>query len=607
MSVDVRQISSPNSPAAGNSAGGSEQRPSFARNAFDRFRSIIPSGSRVSQAVLVFLALLLILLVVYPLMMLVYASFASGLSARGMGEEITFSNYTAAFTNPGLRAAIYNTMYITIFAVIISIVVGVPMAWFLARTNIPGRGLMWVMIGLAYMTPGYQGAIAYIVLAGPNAGLMNRWFVALTGAERGPLNVYSLWGIIFVISINLFPYVVFLVSAALQSVDSSLEQAAQILGASRFRILIDITWKLVLPAILSAGLLVFVSSMSLFGSHAFLGIPAGIYTLPTRIYILFGFPPDYAQAASLSMILILLTVLVLWIQRSILARRSYITVSGKAASQARLALSGPVRWTAAAVSHLWFALAVYIPVSVLVGVSFSRSRARGFTAGNWTMRNYETVLFGSGLTRRGITNSLTLGVTAATIGTILGALIAYMTVRTKTRTARFTDFLAMIPLGLPGIVLAVSFVLGWIRVPLPVYGTAYILLIAYVTRTIPLSVRAADGAIRQIDPSLENAARMGGATWARSLFDVTLPLMIAGLLAAWSLIFVQSVQELAATILLFSPGNETIAIAIYQRVEDGLMEHAAALSVVVMIIASLVLWIARKVSGQNLATKQLKI
>lgn len=560
-------------------------------------------GSVGSQVTLAVLVAVMLVLVVFPLATMVYVSFVPGTSSSAFGDQVTIANYIRAFTEPGLRSAIWNTLYITVFSVLIALVTGVPLAWLLARTDVPGRGLMWVMVGLAYMTPGYQGAIAYIMLAGPNAGLLNRLYVFLTGADSGPLNAFSLWGIIFVISINMFPYVVFLAAAALRSVDASLEQAAQILGASRLQILLGITWRLVTPALLSAALLVFVSSMSLFGSHAFLGIPAGIYTLPTRIYTMFGFPPDYAQAAALSMVLVVLTVAVLFLQNWLLSKRSYVTVSGKAANQTRMRLTTGGKAVALTLSHVWFAFSVYIPIAILVVVSFSRSRAAGFSWENLTWSHYDTVLFGSGLTRRALTNSLVFGLSAATIGTLLGALIAYMSVRKATRTARFTDYLAMIPLGLPGIVLAVSFVLAWVRVPLPIYATAWILLIAYVTRTIPLAVRSADSALRQIDPSLENAARIGGATWGRSFVDVTVPLMVGGLLAAWSLVFVQSIQELAATVLLFTAGNETVAIAIYQRVQDGLIEHAAALSVIVMVLATVVLWVARRITGVNVTAR----
>lgn len=576
---------------ASDTSSGAEPTPA-ARSGFARMRANLGA-----KTVLTTTAVALVVLVVFPLVMLVWGSFTLGQA------EVTISSYTRVFVEPRLYTAMLNTLYIAVGTTVLSLAGGIPLAWIIARTNVPGRGWFRLMTIAAFVTPAYQGAIAYMMLMGPNAGYMNRWLVAATNLEQGPFNIFSLWGIIFVTTINTFPYVVFLCAAALTSVDPRLEQSAQILGASRLRMLTGITWKLVTPAILSSSLLVFVHSMSLFGSHAFLGLPRGIYTLPTRIYTMFGFPPDYAGAASMSMILVLVTVALLFVQRRFLAKRSYITMGGKGVRTEPMQLSRTARSSLAVGAHLLFALAVYFPVGVLLVASLSDNRALPISLENFSLRHYDDVLFGIGLARRGIVNSIYLGIGAATIGTLMGGLIAYMSIRLRTRGVRILDYLSMIPMGLPGVVLAVALIIAWIRVPIAIYATAWILLIAYVTKTIPLAMRAADSSIRQLDPSLENAARVSGASWLRSMFDVTLPLMRGGLLAAWSLIFIQAAQELAASILLFTPGNETVAVAIFQRVEDGLMEQVAALSVVVLVITIVVLAVANRVSGGRVAER----
>lgn len=545
-----------------------------------------------AKVVLFVCACVLVILVIYPLVSLLWGSFT--LAHAG---DVGIANYTRVFLEPRIYASLRNTIYIGAGSTIGSLLIGLPIAWVISRTNIRGRGLFKILTFIAFMTPAYQGAVAYMMLAGPNAGYLNTVIASVFGLERGPFNIFSIWGIILVTTINTFPYVVFLCAAALSSVDGRLEDSARILGASKFRILTGITWKLVTPAVLSSSLLVFVHSISLFGSHAFLGLPRGIYTLPTQIYVMFGFPPDYAGAASLSMILVLITVAILFVQRWYLRKRSYVTVAGKSTRPTITHLGPAGRWGMTLFCHVVFALAVYLPVAVLVWTSLSNTRVLRLSLDTLTLDNYRAVLFDVGVTQRGLQNSTWLGISAATIGMVLGGLIAYMILRLRLRGVRLLDYVSLIPFGLPGIVLAVALILAWIRVPLPIYATAWILLIAYLTKTIPLAVRAADSSIRQIDPSLESAARIAGASWLRSIVDITLPLMRSGLIAAWCLIFIQSFQELAATILLFSAGRETAAVAIFQRVEDGRMLQVAALSVIVSLVILVVVGVANRLSG----------
>lgn len=547
------------------------------------------------RSVLVITILLVVVLVGIPLAMLIWGSFRLG------GEGVSLNNYTRVFTEPRLYGSIWNSLKIGVGSTLLCLAIGVPIAWVIARTNVPGRGMFRVMTAIAFITPAYQGAIAYMILMGPNAGYMNRWFISLFGTETGPFNIFSIWGIIFVTTINTFPYVVFLVGAALSSVDGRLEESARILGASESRVLTGITWKLVTPALFASMLLVLVHGMSLFGSHAFLGMPRGIYTLPTRIFTMLGYPPDYAGAASLSMILVIITVVVLFWQRRFLAKRSYVTISGKAAKPTMYELGKSARWMAAGACHLLFAFAVYLPVAFLLWTSFARHQMLGFAMDNFTLQNYQNLP--GGLTGRSLKNSVVLGVSTASITMLLGAVVAYLTIRIRGRAVKILDYLSMIPLGLPGIILAVGILLTWIRVPLGVYATAWILLIAYMAKTLPLSVRASDSAVRQIDPSLEEAAHSLGASRLRGMRDITIPLMWSGLLAAWSLVFIQAFQELAVTMLLYSAGNETAPVAIFLRTQDGRMEEVAALSMTVLFVILVVLGIANKLSHGAVARR----
>jgi iron(III) transport system permease protein len=546
-------------------------------------------GSMTARLVLGGAAVLLVVLVVYPLFWLV-------LGSLGGTDTFTFSNYLRVVTDPSLYDALINTLLIASGACLISLVAGVPIAWLISRTNVPGKGVLRMLTSVSFMIPGFLSALAYVMLMAPNSGWLNRLVVSMTGAEKGPFNIYSLPGITMVTSFGVMAYVVMLTSAALDSVDSGLEQSARILGASRVKILLGITFPLVTPALLASALLVFVQSLALFGSHAILGLPVQIYTLPTRIYSLFAFPPDYGAATAMSMMLVLLTVGCLYLQRRALARRSYVTTGGKAGFHETHDL-GRLKWPALIGCHAFFALAVYFPVGVLLATSLMRAQGSGFTTENLTFDNYVEVLFESALTQRAAVNSLIVAGSAATLGVLLGVLIAYLNFRLKPRGARILDYLATIPLGLPGIVLAVGLVLAWIRLPVAIYGTLTILLIAYLTRYVPLGVRTSDSALRQIDPSLEEAGRISGGSWLRSMAEITLPLMKGGLVAGWSLIFVQAIGELAVAIMLFTVGTETIAVAIYQRSEEGHFEEVAALSTIVLIATALILGLTRRLTG----------
>lgn len=549
------------------------------------------SGTATARLVLGGAVLVLVVLVAYPLFWLVLGSF-------GGTDEFTFANYLRVAVEPDLYRALLNTLLIAVGSSAISLGAGVPIAWFISRTNIPGKEALRTMTSVSFMIPGFLSAIAYVVLMAPNSGWLNTLAEGAFGLDEGPFNIYSLWGITMVTAFGSVAYVIFLTTAALDSVDSGLEQSARILGASPWKILLGITWPLVTPALLASTLLVFVHSLALFGTHAILGLPVQIYTLPTRIYSLFAFPPDYGAATALSMVLVLLTIGCLYLQRRVLRRRSYVTTGGKAGVKDQTDL-GRYRWTAFLGCHAFFAFAVYLPVLVLLLASVTKARGLGFGLDNLTLDHYRYVMFEYSLTQRAAVNTLVLAVSAATLGVLLGALIAYINLRLKIRGTKLLDYLSTIPLGLPGVVLAVGLVLAWIRVPVPIYATLWILLIAYLTRYIPLAVRSADSALRQIDPSLEEASRIGGASWLRSIFEITLPLMKGGMVAGWSLIFVQTIGELAATILLFSAGTETIAVAIYQRSEEGHFEEVAALAVLVLIASALVLGLARRLTGAS--------
>ena len=539
----------------------------------------VVSGSIVHGGGLVLGAAVLVLLVLvgYPLLWLL-------LGALGLPNEVGLDHFVRVYARTQNFEPLKNTLVLALGTGLLSVVLGVPLAWAAARSNVPLRRSIHALVALSYITPPYLTALAYIILLGPDAGYFNRVLRWLLGLEAGPFTVFSMGGIIFVIGIHVFAFTYFLTYTALQSVDAALEESAQLLGAGRWTVARRITLPLVAPAITGGALLAAVDSMALFGPQAFLGLPAQIVFLPTRIYGLLGsYPPRWGDASALSLILVLLTVAGLVIQRGYLEHRSFVTVSGRGLRTQRMRL-GPWRWPLLAFCLLVVFFSAVAPVAVLAAAAFSKSWIAPLTPDNMTLGHFRSALFDDQIAVRGIINSFTLATGAALIAVLLGLAIAYIDLRTRMRGRRLLDYLAILPLGLPGTVMAVGILLAFIRPPLVLYGTIWILLVAYVARFVPLAVRSANATLRQVDPSLEEAARITGASWLQAIRLVLLPIARPGLIVAFLLVFIPALGELSATILLYTGGTETIAVAIFRLNDLGQLEVVAALAVFMLAV-----------------------
>lgn len=532
---------------------------------------------------------LLLFLVGYPLLWLF-------LGALGVPQSFGLEHVQRAFTRPQNYAALINTLQLALGTGIMSIFIGVPLAWATARTNMPLRQVVHALVALSYIMPPYLTALAYIFLLGPDAGHFNRLLQGAFGFESGPLNIFSMPGVIFVIGIHVFAFTYFLTHSALKSVDASLEESAQMLGARRWQTALRINLPLVAPAVTGGALLAAIDSLALFGPQAIIGTPAQITFLPTRIYATIGsYPPRWAEASALSLLLVVLTVAGLAVQRGYLERRSYVTVGGRGVRTQIIDL-GAWRWPLLAFCLMVVFFSAVAPIGVLTLNAFSKSWTDPLSLSNLTLTHFNAALFQDQVAVRGILNSLKLATAAATIAVVIGAAVAYLDLRTNVRGRRILDYLAILPLGLPGTVMAVGILLAFIRLPIPIYGTLWILLAAYVARFIPLATRSANATFRQIDPSLEEAGRITGASWLHAIRRILMPLSRPGLLVAFLLVFIPAFGELSATILLYTGGTETIAIAIYRLNDLGQLEVVSALAVftivVVLTLAALVNWLS---------------
>lgn len=533
---------------------------------------------------------LLLVLVAAPLAMLAAQSVI-------IGGRLSLDAYAEVIGRSLYYQALLNTLIVGAGSAVLAVLFGTPLAWVVSRTDLPLRGAIRSAITAAFVAPPFLLAVAWVILAAPNTGVLNRLVTTVLGTERGPFNAYTIQMLTLVTALHTFPTVFLLASAALESSDASLEHAARLLGAGRLGTTLRITLPLVLPSILTGAILAFVTAIALFGSQAILGIPGRVYTLSTRVYQVLAYPPDYGVASALSMSLVVLTVVALALQRRVLRRRDVATIGGRGAGVERISLGRWRPFTLAACAA-FLCVAVVLPYGALAAVSLTKAWTAGLVPGNLTLDNYAAVLFRIDITQRAIGNSLLLGVLTATGALALGIVIATIDLRTRMRGRTLLDYLALMPLGLPGIVVAVAILELWLRLPFDLYGTLLILLLAYLTRFIPLAVRSAHAALGQVDRSLEDAARIAGAGQWGTQRLVTLPLVRSALLAGWVLVFVPTLGELSASVLLFTPDTVTLAVAIFNLQDNGKLELVSALGIVLLMLVTAVVLLARRIAGR---------
>jgi iron(III) transport system permease protein len=492
--------------------------------------------------------------------------------------------------------ALLNTLAIGLGATAVACGAGVPMAWLFARTNVPGKGFLEKLATIPIFIPPFVGAVAWILLAAPRIGVFNLPFRALFNAE--PLSVYTLTGIAWVIGIYLAPYVMMIVAAALRSMDPSLEEAAQVSGLSRTRTAVTVTLPLVAPAILSGAVLAFVITIGLFGTPVVIGWARQLYFITSRIYLASQeVPPAFGVMAVLSVYLIILSMLATMLQRWLLKGRSYITVSGKGFRTREIQL-GRTRYVAAGFVWLYCFFTIIAPIMVLVAAAFST-----FTwSGRFTTENF-VYLWTSEDVRATLWNSLVIALVAATLATIIGIIISWTTQRTTIPHRQVLEYLAVLPVSVPGIAFGVGVALFWLRMPIAVYGTIWIIVLAFIGRFSGYAVRSISASIVQVHPELEESARIAGYGWLRTFTRITLPLIRPSIVASWMLLFSIFITELSMVILLYTAETRTFSVLSFEVWNVGNFSQVASLSLLQLVIGVVVLqtvqfiWPQRNVHG----------
>ena len=527
--------------------------------------------------------------VLYPSIRLILNSLKVN-GGYGLGHYIT------VFTDPGILKSIKNSFIVVIPATVFSTAIGVFLSWVVVRTNVPGVRYWQRLLSIPYFIPPFIGAIAWTFLLGP-VGYLNKFLTAVFGLAEAPFNIYSLGGMIFIMSLYRYAVSFIVVLPTMRRISASVEEAARVSGASPFRTLRDVTLPLITPSILGAMLLTFMFILADFGVSSVLGAPNQIHLMTTQSYYLIcnsSIPDNLQIASAYSLFLSLFGILGLWAYNRVLHTNKFIVVSGKSAAVERTRLNRPARWGLFVFLILFFLFTTCAPIAATLVTSLTKTYGLPFAAGNVTLRNFAQLAEIRNVARA-FKNSVFLAVSSGLAVTVITTVVSYIAIRGGVRGVKGIRFLQMavaLPYAVPGVIIALAMILAFSQ-PLPIvgvrlYNTIWILLIAYVARFMNLGYNNISGAVSQIDPSLEEAARISGASQLQTFRDVMLPLLKASLVNSFFLVVAPTLSELSLSSLLWSVGNETIGTIVFSAKEEGRILLTAAIAIILIILVVMI-------------------
>ncbi|MER3407360.1 MAG: hypothetical protein C4292_00620 [Nitrososphaera sp.] len=528
----------------------------------------------LSQRLITYLLLVFTgFIVLYPVSFLILIALNIGDPFEWPPSRLGLNNFAAILDYLGI---VFNTLRVCVMATVLALVAGFINAWAVERTELFGRKLLAQLMVLPYYVTPLVGALAWAALAGPRGGLINQVWYALGGQE--PLvNIFSPPGVAWAIALYEGSVAFVMISAALRSFDATLEETA-------FRV----TMPMLLPAVLGAAIYVFVETLGAFSAPAILGLPDRFYVITTAIWTLvLRFPPSYPLAAALGLSLFLFTALAMYVYTRLVSAGSFVTIGARGFRLRRQNL-GPLGLPVFAFVAAYALLAVMLPVATLVYVSFLSLATIDLQNIVFTLDNYRVAVT-LGPIQSALKNSLILGVFTASAGVVFMGLLSWIIYRSRVRGLKFAEYVVMFPQSVPRFVFGLGMLLAWIVLPVKIYGTLWLLLLAYITVFLPLGVRTISGFILQVDRTLEECARVCGASWLGQLRTVTFPLLLPGMAAAWNLLFIASVREVNVSILLMGPDTKVIGPAIISSWESSGLQLTAAMAVLQMVVVFLAL------------------
>lgn len=552
-----------------------------------RLRSIGNEPAKV--AVLAGMLALLFALVIYPVGLLVkfgVTDKAGGLSAAPLLE---------AFRQPGMLKACANTVWLALIVSLGANLVALPLAWLVARTDMACKMLVRVGVAIAFVIPSFITVIAWIFLASPNSGYLNKAARALFGNEQPVIDMVSFGGLAFIEIAHLFPLIFFTVTAALSNIDPSQEQAARVLGAGRLRVMTTVTLPLVLPAIVSGTILVLLDAVSSFGAPIAIGTMANFSVLTTKIYTMISFPPKLELAAAASLPIVLLTLLCLALQRYLTGMNRYRTISGK------LGRAAPDRLGRLKTPALLYCLAVIfvtalLPLLALLALSLLKAFGLPLVPANMTFRNFEMIANPSRAVFPTILHSFMLATGTALVCMVLGFVAAWFVERSAFFGRGVVTVIIMVTYGFPAIAFAVAIMLGYVGL---LYGTFFIIGIAYVAKNLPVAFVLFRAALKQLATDLEEVARVVGAGWVATMTHISLPLLKTTAWSAALLVFAVALRELSMSAILTQPETQVMSTQVMDYLDTGAIELAAAMALIIVVLSVTALILMRLFAGRS--------
>ena len=549
--------------------------------------------------ILIGCSLFVVYLAGIPLVMLLYGSLRSAPIGEP-GATYTVQNYVKAYFDREFYLLFWNSLKYATGTTIVSFLIGTYLAWISERTNTPFKRVFMVMALIPFIIPGILSTIAWILLLSPKIGLINLVVKELLGLDSAPFNIYSMGGMVWAEAIHLYPLVFLLMSAAFRNMDTSLEEASLSAGSSTFTTFRRITLPLMRPAMFGVLLIMFIRGIEAFEVPALVGVPAKISVFTTKIFLaIHQFPSDFGLAGAYAVtLLVISTAGVLLYQRLTRKEERYATVTGKGYRPRVIDLGGWKYATCLSAVVIFF-LAVVFPVFVLLWSSFIPYYGvpSWELVGKLTLSNYRYIL-NYPLALTAFKNSFYLSVGSATLVMLLTSVIAWITVKSKLPGRAFLDNMTFIPIAMPGIVLGVSLIWVYLTLPIPIYGTIWVLLLAYMTKFMPYGIRAASASMIQINKELEEASFASGGTWFQTFGKVILPLLMPGFVAGWIYISIISLRELSTSILLYSYSSTVLSIMAFDLWEGGQYTYVCALGVLMVLLLVAMAFVARKLGAK---------
>jgi iron(III) transport system permease protein len=547
------------------------------------------------------LLIVLTFLVLYPLLMLFFGALSdSNPVIDGFGKfRPALTHFSQVLANENVRLAFFNALVACGGGTALAVFIGLFFSWIVVRTNTPFRGFIAGASMIPLFVPPLVAGVAWSILGSPKTGLLNIVLKWMNIDFR--FDFYSMTGLILVFGFYYAPYVYMFTASALRNMDPSLEEAAEVSGASAFTTLFTVTFPLIAPAILAGTLLSFVVMLGIYGVPAALGAPANISVLTTYIFKLTAWsPPLYNTAAAVAILLMFVTAILVWAQQKILSGKSFATVAGKAFRPRSLNL-GPWRWFTFGLALVYLFIVVILPTIALTIAAFRRflffkDFDAVFDSKAYGLMHFNAV-FDNPLTMLSIWNTLKVGVITAVLGGILAFAIGYTVTRTNVKGRRAIDLVSTIPIAIPGLVIGVAYLWAWIGLPGGLYGTIWILALAFVARFIPDTVKSLSTSFMQIHKELEEAAWISGRGMLSTIATIVLPLARPGVVASMTLIFVLAVRELGSSLFLYTSDSTVMAVLLLDYYEGGNTGKTAAFSLVQTVILGVLLgitnWLSR--------------